>query len=444
MANRLAKEKSTLVIGLAVFLVTFLVYVTSPVITSHDSRWSVHTSLSIIKEGNTDLNEYEDLVRAINYNSVEYVGEDIYSLFPIGTSALAVPFVAVADALFEPLMAAFPNLERWLVNRMAKAGVFIDDLELINLHHAVELIIASFFCAVAALFIFLVANARLGLSQALLVVFVFAFCTSMWSTSSRSLWQHGPSALMLSIVLYLMLLEEKAAGVIKYAAIPLALAFIIRPTNAIPIVFITLFIALNHRRQLVPFLLIALPLAAVFFAYNLHVYGSWLQPYYTPGRAFSPESFAQALAGNLISPARGLLVYSPVLIFGALWIWNNRNSLSPNRPEVYLLAIVLSHWLLISSFPHWWAGHSYGPRFFADMLPFFIFFFVLFLQDLRNRPGMKVTLVRALLIPLLAVSFFIHAKGAYHWPVHKWNITPTNIDHHPERLWDWQDVQFLR
>ncbi len=24
-------------------------------------------------------------------------------------------------------------------------------------------------------------------------------------------------------------------------------------------------------------------------------------------------------------------------------------------------AILLLHWLIISSFPHWWAGHSYGP-----------------------------------------------------------------------------------
>ncbi len=55
--------KKSIYIGLSVFFITFIVYVGSPVITSFDSRWSIYTSLSIIKEGNTNLNEYEEFIK---------------------------------------------------------------------------------------------------------------------------------------------------------------------------------------------------------------------------------------------------------------------------------------------------------------------------------------------------------------------------------------------
>lgn len=45
----------------------------------------------------------------------------------------------------------------------------------------------------------------LNTRYSLLTVFIFAFCTSAWSTGSRALWQHGPSMLMLSAALYLIL-----------------------------------------------------------------------------------------------------------------------------------------------------------------------------------------------------------------------------------------------
>jgi hypothetical protein len=50
-----------------------------------------------------------------------------------------------------------------------------------------------------------------------------------------------------------------------------------------------------------------------------------LPPYYLPGTAVTVgdnSTFGEALLGNLISPARGLFVFSPVLIFaiGGFWL----------------------------------------------------------------------------------------------------------------------------
>lgn len=58
--------------GLFVFQTVFIIYITSPVITSYDSRWSIPTSLSILREGNTSLNEFEEIIKKNNYYAIEY------------------------------------------------------------------------------------------------------------------------------------------------------------------------------------------------------------------------------------------------------------------------------------------------------------------------------------------------------------------------------------
>lgn len=427
---------------LFIFIVVFLVYISSPIITSGDSRWSVHTSLSILKEGNTSLNEYKKAHEG--HHAIESVNGDLYTIFPIGGSLLALPFVAIADMVFTPFMETFPAIRNFFISVLAQNGIIVDQLKLIDLYLPIELIIASFLCAITAVIIFLIARMHVSISSALIIVFIFSFCTSSWSVSSRALWQHGPSMLMLSITLYLILLEDSIKGIIKYTAIPLALAFIIRPTNAIPIVFFSGYIFLNYRKQFLQYLLIALPFAGVFFIYNLSIYDSILSPYYLPERVFRLNSFFEALAGNLISPARGIFIYSPILLLPIGLIFSKQSKPKINSLSVLLLLILLCHWIVISSFPHWWAGESYGPRFFADMIPFFIYFIILFMMDFEKNSSNKTILTLIVILPLILISFYINAKGAYFWDVHQWNLTPNNIDTHPERLWDWHDLSFLR
>ncbi len=376
--------KTDIYIGLLVFIVTFIVYISSPVITSYDSRWSIHTSLSILKEGNTNLNEYEEIIKNNDFYAIENINGNLYTIFPVGASILSVPFVAAADLIFPTLMSIFPGIEQKFKDILAENGKPVEKLKFIHLYQPVELIIASFFCAATAFFIFLIASSKLPLPTAFLVVFIFSFCTSSWSTSSRALWQHGPSMLMLSITIYLVTLEDNVKGIIKYAAIPLAIAFIVRPTNAIPIFYLTGYLLINHRRQVFSYLLILLPFALAFFVYNIFIYSSLLPSYFSPDRVFHMGVFYEALAGNLVSPARGVLIYSPIFILGIVWIIKNYSKLTISSPPIYYVAILISHWIMISSFPHWWGGHSYGPRFFADMVPFFMYFSILFFIDFNE------------------------------------------------------------
>jgi len=47
-------------------------------------------------------------------------------------------------------------------------------------------------------------------------------------------------------------------------------------------------------------------------------------------------------------------------------------------------------------------------------------------------------------LALLAVSVFIHSRGARSADAYIWNVSPQNVDQNTSRLWDWRDPQFLR
>lgn len=427
-----------------IFLVVFSVYILSPKITPYDSRWSIHTSMSILHEGNTDLNEYKEAIIDNKYYAIEEINGHLYNIFPIGVSLLALPFVAIAELIFEPLMESFPTLEILFIKKLAEHGVKVDNLNFIQISPAVELVTASFFCALATVFIFLIAQLRLSNLYSLIIAFIYAFCTSSWSTSSRALWQHGPSMLMLSITIYLLLIDREKRIPIHYIAIPLAISFIIRPTNSITIIFISIYIIIFRRKNFLKYIFVSLPFIVFFFYYNYSVYGSFISNYYQSDRLFIAQSFLEAIIGNIFSPSRGLFIFSSILLLSIIGFFRCVFYSKINALELFFVFIIICHWLLISCFFPWWAGHSYGPRFFSDMVPFFMYFLCLFFEPVIPLPSLKKIVVFAIIAPLFIFSFYINYKGAFSNSVYEWNVNPTNINSDPGRLWEWDDLQFLR
>src|SRR5262249_49391806 len=207
-------------------------------------------------------------------------------------------------------------------------------------------------------------------SSAAIVALIFAFGTSAWSTASRSLWQHGPSMLMLAAAL----LIQRRGRRLALAGACLAFAYVIRPTNAIPLAAATIWTMGCRRDSARSYLAVVAATIALFGLSSRIVYGSWLPPYYAAGRLGGNPAFFEALARHLVSPGRGLLVFSPVLVFAGLGVALKIRLRRFTALDASLVAVVLLHWIAISSFPHWWGGHSYGPRFFSDMLPYLVYF----------------------------------------------------------------------
>src|SRR5699024_4420709 len=139
--------------------------------------------------------------------------------------------------------------------------------------------------------------------------------------------------------------------------------------------------------------------------------------YFQGGRlALTGPTVLEALAGNWVSPARGLWVFSPALVFAVVWTAKTaaRKALLPL--DVLSAALILGHWGVISSFPHWWGGHSVGPRLFTDVLPCFAWLLAPAVSEASSRLWTRNALALA-----AALSVFIHGRAAWTYQVHRWN-----------------------
>jgi hypothetical protein len=251
--------------------------------------------------------------------------------------------------------------------------------------------------------------------------------------------------LMLTIVLYLILRAREKPRLIQYAGIPLAFSYVVRPADMLSLVVLSLYVLFTYRRYFLRFLLGVTAVAVPFCIFNLSVYGSLVSPYYLHGEMASGVSaFFEALAGNLVSPGRGLFVFTPVFLFALLGVALKVRHGKIDRLDYYLAVIIFLHWILISGKLVWWAGHSFGPRYFSDMVPYFIYFLIPVLVFEPERGKWKKWLLNSALVLSIALSFFINFSGATFDQNLRWNYSPDNIDKNPARVWDWHDLQFLR
>ncbi|MHB1390688.1 MAG: hypothetical protein ACYCXF_05560 [Thermoleophilia bacterium] len=394
-----------------------------------DSRWSIYTALSIVREGNTDLNEYEDVLRLNGNYAIEHFNGHAYTQFPVGSSILAVPFVFAIDRAGVDIMSGTDA--GYASSQRIPAGI--------------EKMIAAFYTAVTAVFIFLIARRFMGDAPSLLLTFIFAFCTSAWSIGSSGLWQHGPSMLMLAIALYLLLKARDKPRTIIYVSAPLAFSFVVRPTNAISIVVLSAYVFIRYRRYFVDYLLVALPVVVPFLAFNLLTYGALLSPYYMAGRiGESLGTFPEAFLGNIVSPARGLLVFSPVFLLAPVGVWLKRRQKEMDALDYYLLAIVCLHWIVISTIREWWVGYSYGPRLFSDMVPYLVYFLIPCVRLMAGATGRRRAAMVAVCALLVLPAFFVNLQGATSADAINWNTYPDDVNQNPSRVWDWSDPPWLR
>ncbi|HEY8518043.1 MAG TPA: hypothetical protein VIS07_21245 [Candidatus Binatia bacterium] len=410
----------------------FATHLASPIRTSFDSRWSIHTAVSLAYRGDADLEEYVELLKADDDYAVEWRAGRRFTRFPIGPSLLALPVVVAYDTAARVL--GWPSSEDLI--RQKRAALL-------------EVLVASLVVALTTALIFLIGReCSLGTPLAAALALIFAFCTPAWSTASRGLWQHGPAMLASATALYLFLLARRREVSAALAGVALALGVVMRPTGVVPLAVIAAYVALRHPRQLPAFLLLAAVVLGAFVAANLWSFGAILPSYFRPGGqpVAASRDVPWALLGHLVSPNRGLLVFSPVLVLAPVGVlvkaWGRRLDLL----DAAAVSTVAAHLLVISFAGQWWAGHSYGPRFSTDVLPLLAYLMIPALALVGARDGgRRVPLVSLGVVGLLvAWSFFAHYRAATTWDVWAWNGQPINVDERPERAWDWSDMQILR
>jgi hypothetical protein len=419
--------------------------------TSFDSRWTVYVVMSMWQHRDTNLDEYLPQIQATDFYSVECVNADgharrggpatcdghWYDSYPIGAKLLSAPFVLAAVGLTKlgsPLFAKIhvdsPVIEGFIHGDYS-AG-----------HPLIEMEVASALLAIATVVIYFTARRFLEERPAILLALLYALATPAYSVGGRAIWQHTPSMLLLAIVILMLLKAEENPSLAAWAGLPVALSYTARPTDSLFVIVFTLYVALRFRPYLLRYLLLALPVAVIFVAYNYSIYHQILSPYYRSDLdGIYPRNWSKlavGLAGNLISPSRGLLIYTPVFLFS---IWSMIRAMWKTPLSGWLGGLVLAHWIAVSCFiACWWAGMCYGPRFFADLTPVFVLFLIpYFAQWSELSKAVRTAFVICTLIGLA-----MHLRGGWSAAVYQWNVDPLSVDQHPERNWEWKDPPFLR
>ena len=347
---------------------------------------------------------------------------------------LPIALIRAATGIFAAL---FPHAAALFPHPIIAAFLAGD---LIGGRPIVELLCAALFGALAVWVQYAIAAHFLPSKYALGLALLFAFGTSEWSVASRNLSQHGLTVLLLGISIYLAILARERPRLIAWSAVPLALAFTVRPSNCVAVAVFTIYVAVHYRRELPRFLICASPVAAWFFAHNLLALHSLLPVYY--GQKSTESHPEQLLAIYLLSPSRGLFIFTPVFLFSIAGVVLAIRGKWLYPLAAYLAVIPCFHAILASLY---WSGHTYGPRYFSDMIPIFVLFLIPPLLYWRNLPRGAMRAITAGVFMLFAAwGVFVHARGATSTAANQWSALPMDVDYARWRVWDWHDPQFLR
>jgi hypothetical protein len=376
---------------------------------SGDTQPAELLPITLLREGNFDFDEFVPPGGALPY-WFHRVGGHVVSSYPILPGLLNLPAFAVADA----------------------AG-----LDIHRERERLSLVTASLVCSLSVLFLFQIlqrfcSSRRVALGFAL----VYAFGTCVWSVASRALWQHGPSLLFLTAALLLLLGEGRAS--VGWSGFFLALAIVNRPTNVALAAPLALFVLLRRRD--------ALPLFASLSALPLLLHAAYASaclasPFSTgywnafPQVAHFRGNPVLGLAGLLVSPSRGLFVFSPIFLFAlpGVMIALRGSGRWPTAP--FLAWGTVLYLLLYSRWSTWWAGHTFGYRYLIELLPGLMIFLAIGWEErIRRRP-----VLAAAFFACLAWSVFVHWLGAWFQP----SGFNQKMDENPAVLWSIRDSEIV-
>lgn len=316
------------------------------------------------------------------------------SIFPVAGALLALPFYAL------PALAGVVPSETFLHNLSKVSAAAIAAASVAVLHRALA--------------------ERASKDWALALAGLFAFGTWSFSVSSQALWQHGPATLGLALGLWG--LSRAGLRWDALAGFGFAFAAAARPDNVWLAAAAGLCVLAHRRGRVLGFSLGAAIPAALLVGY-------WV--YYT-GRLEPPESDMQrvmftgfqpeAFAALLVSPTRGLLWYSPFVLFGA------QTAARGGSPEArWLLGGSMAAWIFFSCYGAWVGGGTFGARYFAGVCAVLTWALAEAEDELRSSPR----LLRAFAAAGCA-SILVHALGAYlNWP------GSSHLPTAKAQAWDW-------
>jgi hypothetical protein len=435
---------------LSAFVLVFAVYVSCGVSDFSDSLLSVPTAHSLLHDGDLDLSEFSDHPGLDAHYGMQDLGGRRVDYFPWLTAVFAVPVVALWDLL-------------------ASAGITTSSEELIGTTgvRTLQVVAGSTWAAAAAVVLALVTDRlrRLAIAdrgpgvrrggllpdlgdRAVPVhALVIGLGTALWSTASRGMWQHGPSILLCGLAVLFLLTSldarspRRGDALVVAAGVCAGLSYWVRPTNVVLLGVLVLWLALRRRRDLPALAVGVLAAMAVVVSLNLVLLGTVQPPYFQASRVGWHAALPEAVAANLVSPARGLFVFSPFLLAALALLGRERRSALGGELRAIVVSFLLGtvgYLVAVSAYgERWWAGESYGPRFMSESIVLLAPLALLVIFGPRPasaRPRSRW--VQGAVIASMVWSIVAHGQSALVTEVRCWNKEPVNVDLAPNRVWD--------
>ena len=321
---------------------------------------------------------------------------------------------------------------------------------------ALQRALAAWLVAVTCGLLYWLVRALVPPGWSLVLTLVAGLGTPLLSTASRALWNQTAGTMLCVLVLLAMQrLNRRAWSTPVLLGTLTAWLYASRPTWSVLVAAVGLWwlhaehtarpepprrwLLLILRRQPLLYTGTVLVWLVPFVAYAW-TYGHHPLPAYYRSAMHNP-AFLEAVAANLVSPARGVLVYCPFLIPAAVLLRRRWSDIRQVPLTQFALAYLAVHLVVISLNVIWWGGGAYGPRFMTDVVPLGTLLLAAVLADWRRQPGRDTRLLLAtgLLVP---VAVAMHGNGAVNAETWEWNRRP--IGEGPSApMWRWDHPQFL-
>lgn len=358
----------------------------------------------------------------------------IITLYPIAPALVILPLVAPQVAVWDSLRPGWDKqpvlFARECVLMPKRAMAVIVAATGVMLYHLLRL---------------------MGLRRTALPA-VLAAClgSDLWTVGSQAAWQHGPAALFLVATIVLLQPQPMKPARLALAGFTTAVFFSCRMMDVLFAAAIVVWLVWTDRRALKWFLPAPILGGLLLLGYHLWFFGTILggqarlEEFHGVLHARSgiwSTNLLDGALGTLVSPNRGLLVFSPwiAVAIASLAIPTVRRRLAAHSLICVLLATLVPYLIILSKYSVWWAGQCFGPRYWTDVVPLFAILFAFSLDWMlsRSRALMMVVAVT------IAFSIAVQAVGAFCYPS-TWNALPRPVDLNHERLWDWRDTELSR
>jgi hypothetical protein len=344
-----------------------------------------------------------------NYAIVRDIHGSLVSKKPVSPGLFEIPVFLVFREIYKPL----DIMERILMGKLTMS------------------ILAALSCAVLFLCLFKEAGFAIAFVSGLGLVIL----TPFWFTA-MDCWPHPILALMNILSLYL--LRKKGALSLILIGFLQGIAVTARIGSA-AVFFVFAVFSLyaewgGKGKRWRNIMIFAAGAAVPLILLGLYNYMHFASPFRS---AFQGQSMArirwplEGLAGFLFSPAKGLFLFSPIMIFFPIAMIRTWKCGLQARAATICVIVHLLFW---SCYADWWGGWGFGARYLAEIIPLMIFInaLIIHLLLMRFKEKRGKVLFILLLAILVLISFSNQVIGAFSW----------NSDYHMKFDKGWGEGRF--